>query len=66
MDSIEPQVVSTLSHELQEVRAERTRRLGRAQGRLRWGSSFTDDVILLLVNAKLAAAGAHTDMGAEQ
>ena len=47
MDAVLPKVVPQLPQETQRVLAARAERLGDYHGRPFWGSSFTDDVILL-------------------
>ena len=59
MDALAQPVVESMGTEIQELVAKRRERFGLAQSRLFWGGVFTDDVILLLKGARLAAIGAR-------
>ena len=57
MDVLMPAIESTFSHSARELLQKRRDRLGERQGRAFWGSSFTDDVALLLLGERATVVG---------
>jgi hypothetical protein len=59
MDDLAEPVVDAMCNEVKELVEARRTRLGARQARLWWGGAYTDDVILLLKGAALAAIAAR-------
>ena len=60
MDVLMPAVELSFDQNARDLLAQRRERLGDTQGRAFWGSSYTDDVILLTIGERATVVATHT------